>query len=179
MSQCESCDQLRRDLQEAQRKADDYDTLAFRLKEVKLALQEAQMEAKLCKHDFEMSQKRIGKISKDWLDAANRADRLETTLQESQQEVERLKQDYFKATSMDFIRSTSEYVQQQTALQELAEALRFYANPETYFGIGIFPDPPCGNFIDDFEDTDELGLKPGKRARAALAKAAQFTEKSK
>ena len=50
------------------------------------------------------------------------------------------------------------------------EALEFYANPETYFAIGIFPDRPCGNFINDFSDTGTLGVKPGKRARQVLSK---------
>lgn len=50
----------------------------------------------------------------------------------------------------------------------LREALAFYANPETYFGIGFLMDPPCGEFGDDFSDTD-LGTKPGKRARTALS----------
>ena len=52
----------------------------------------------------------------------------------------------------------------------LREALEFYADPNTYFAIGIFPDPPCGEFNEDFDDTEELGWRPGKRARAALAK---------
>jgi hypothetical protein len=50
---------------------------------------------------------------------------------------------------------------------ELRDVLKFYANPETYFAIGFFPDRPCGEFIDDFSET-ELDMKPGKRARAAL-----------
>jgi hypothetical protein len=52
--------------------------------------------------------------------------------------------------------------------ERVREALEFYANPETYLAIGFFPDPPCGEFMDDFDETAE-GLKPGKRARAALA----------
>jgi hypothetical protein len=48
--------------------------------------------------------------------------------------------------------------------KELREALEFYADPETYFAVGFFPDPPCGEFMDDFD-----GQRPGKRARAALA----------
>ena len=48
------------------------------------------------------------------------------------------------------------------------EALAFYADPEIYFAIGFFPDPPAGEFMDDFGET-ELGVKPGKRARAVLA----------
>ena len=35
---------------------------------------------------------------------------------------------------------------------KLSEALYFYADPDTYFAIGFFPDRPCGNFIDDFSD---------------------------
>lgn len=47
------------------------------------------------------------------------------------------------------------------------EAVEFYADPDTYFAIGIFPDPPCGDFIEDFSET-ELGYKPGRMAREAL-----------
>jgi hypothetical protein len=43
----------------------------------------------------------------------------------------------------------------------------FYGHPDTYFAIGFFPDPPCGQFMDDFSNT-ELGFKPGKNAREAL-----------
>lgn len=50
---------------------------------------------------------------------------------------------------------------------ELEEALAFYAYPETYFAIGFFSDPPCGEFIEDFSET-ELGWKPGKLAREVL-----------
>src|SRR4030067_1917109 len=51
----------------------------------------------------------------------------------------------------------------------LVEALAFYADIETYFAIGFFPDRPCGKFMTDFEKTD-LGHKPGKCARKALRK---------
>lgn len=54
-------------------------------------------------------------------------------------------------------------------MERLEEALEFYANPETYFAIGFFPDSPTGDFMDDFDDTGELGFKPGKRARSALS----------
>jgi hypothetical protein len=47
---------------------------------------------------------------------------------------------------------------------ELIKALMFYANPNTYFAIGFFPDPPCGKFIDDFDKTK----KPGALARKVL-----------
>lgn len=56
------------------------------------------------------------------------------------------------------------------ALAKAKEALEFYANPETYLAIGFFPDRPCGDFTDDFEDTgEECGIRPGKCAREALA----------
>lgn len=51
-------------------------------------------------------------------------------------------------------------------MQELIEALQFYADPDTYFAIGFFPDPPCGDFIEDFDDTG----KPGAMARKVLQK---------
>lgn len=56
----------------------------------------------------------------------------------------------------------------------LVEALEFYADPHTYFAVAFTFDPPCGDFRDDFGETDELGVKPGKCARTALA-AAQDT----
>lgn len=55
----------------------------------------------------------------------------------------------------------------------MREALEFYADPDTYCAIGFFPDPPCGEFIDDFSDDhgneNYRRPMPGKRARAALA----------
>jgi hypothetical protein len=46
----------------------------------------------------------------------------------------------------------------------LVEALAFYADTDTYCAIGIFPDPPCGDFINDFDEHK----KPGARARKTL-----------
>jgi hypothetical protein len=51
--------------------------------------------------------------------------------------------------------------------RKLKNALAFYALPETYFAVAFFPDPPCGDFIEDFSETD-LGAKPGKLARETL-----------
>jgi hypothetical protein len=51
-------------------------------------------------------------------------------------------------------------------IRALTEALIFYANPNTYFAIGFFPDPPCGDFIKDFDKT----RKPGSLARRTLRK---------
>jgi hypothetical protein len=47
---------------------------------------------------------------------------------------------------------------------KLIRALQFYADPETYYAIGFFPDPPCGDFINDFDDI----RKPGALARKTL-----------
>jgi hypothetical protein len=49
-------------------------------------------------------------------------------------------------------------------IQKLIDALLFYADPDTYFAIGFFPDQPCGDFIEDFDDTG----KPGALARKVL-----------
>jgi hypothetical protein len=52
------------------------------------------------------------------------------------------------------------------------DTIAFYADPETYFAIGMFPDSPCGDFIDDFSKCAHpqggIWEKPGKRARAAF-----------
>lgn len=65
------------------------------------------------------------------------------------------------------------HLEDQAALpQDATEALEFYADPETYVAIGFLADRPAGAFMDDFDDTGELGLRPGKRARAALSRIA-------
>lgn len=57
-------------------------------------------------------------------------------------------------------------------VRELEEALAFYADPDTYCAIGIFPDPPCGEFINDMSEVHpDYGYNrpmPGARARRAL-----------
>jgi hypothetical protein len=60
---------------------------------------------------------------------------------------------------------------------KLITCLDFYANPETYFDIGFFPDPPNGEFMKDFSKTD-FGMKPGKRARKTLDNIASMFPKS-
>ena len=59
--------------------------------------------------------------------------------------------------------------------RELMNALRFYADPDTYFAIGWFPDSPCGEFIEDFDEryTDFSSNRynrkmPGKLARETI-----------
>ena len=60
------------------------------------------------------------------------------------------------------------------AFEQVLCALAFYADPDTYFAIGIFPDPPCGDFMEDYsehgsDDYPHGDQRPGKRAREALA----------
>lgn len=55
----------------------------------------------------------------------------------------------------------------KTENRRLKQTLWFYADPYNYMAIGFFPDPPCGDFIDDFSET-EISERPGKRARIAL-----------
>jgi len=56
----------------------------------------------------------------------------------------------------------------RSQISKLREALEFYADPETYLAILFYPDPPNGEFMDDFEEVDKDDYKPGKRARKAL-----------
>jgi hypothetical protein len=57
-------------------------------------------------------------------------------------------------------------------IEEVVEALGFYANPESYHAISFLADPPCGAFMDDFsEDHGHPNYErpmPGNRARRAL-----------
>lgn len=55
----------------------------------------------------------------------------------------------------------------------LADALAYYADPMTYFGIAMIGDAPHGDFLEDFEKYPFPGDysiqdKPGRRAREAL-----------
>jgi hypothetical protein len=58
-------------------------------------------------------------------------------------------------------------------IAELEAALEFYADPDTYCAIGFFPDHPCGEFVEDFDEShgneNYRRPMPGARARAALA----------
>lgn len=55
---------------------------------------------------------------------------------------------------------------------KLVAALKFYADPDSYFAIAFFPDRPCGDFMLDFSDDHGFNeydrLMPGKLARATL-----------
>ena len=53
----------------------------------------------------------------------------------------------------------------------LADALEFYANPETYHACAFLFDPPTGGFDKDFDDGHNGYDRPmpGKAAREALA----------
>lgn len=56
--------------------------------------------------------------------------------------------------------------------EKLEAAFKFYADPETYYGIGFLADSPCGEFAQDFSDDHGDGTlpgpRPGARARRAL-----------
>jgi hypothetical protein len=57
-------------------------------------------------------------------------------------------------------------------IEKLREALGFYADPMTYFGIAILPDQPAGEFCDDIDEVPwpdgGTNHKPGRRARETL-----------
>jgi hypothetical protein len=59
-------------------------------------------------------------------------------------------------------------------IREMEAVLEFYADVETYVAIGFFPDSPCGEFMDDFDENYDHeyyeGPRPGAKARAILAK---------
>lgn len=56
--------------------------------------------------------------------------------------------------------------------ERMREALEFYADPDTYFGMSIICDPPCGDFYRDFDEDHGNDFydraMPGKQARDAL-----------
>ena len=52
-------------------------------------------------------------------------------------------------------------------LNKLTDVLAFYGDPESYLAIGFFPDPPCGEFVNDWSNTD-YGQRPGMMARKTL-----------
>ena len=81
-----------------------------------------------------------------------------------------LEEDHFTSTCLESY--AEEKWKAEAERDRLREALSFYADPDTYFAIGFFPDRPCGELMDDFGTAvDEHGFErtvPGKRARALL-----------
>jgi hypothetical protein len=94
------------------------------------------------------------------------------------EEVERLREQVAELTAsfeargevLRMVATTS--VKRARRITDLTAALEFYADPETYYGIGFLADSPCGEFAQDFSDDhgdDTLpGPRPGARARRAL-----------
>jgi hypothetical protein len=57
-------------------------------------------------------------------------------------------------------------------IQDLEEALEFYADPDSYFAVGFFIDRPAGGFADDFSDDHDGDYErpmAGKLAREVLS----------
>lgn len=52
-------------------------------------------------------------------------------------------------------------------IAKIIKVVAYYADPNNYVAIGFFPDPPCGDFINDFSKTP-IGYRPGKKARQCL-----------
>jgi hypothetical protein len=66
--------------------------------------------------------------------------------------------------------SDDTYTVSRSTMEKVAEALNYYGDPMTYFGIAMFGDAPHGDFFDDFEKYPWPGDysiqdKPGRRAR--------------
>ena len=75
--------------------------------------------------------------------------------------------------------SMHRYEALEAELEDAQKVIAFYADPETYFAIGFLPDSPCGEFINDIDDTGEpYGFRAGKRARAYLNKQESDNDKS-
>jgi hypothetical protein len=68
-------------------------------------------------------------------------------------------------------RLAAERAELQRRVYELEDALAFYADPESYFAIAFWFDPPCGGFRDDFSDVENEFFErpmPGALARETL-----------
>lgn len=59
-------------------------------------------------------------------------------------------------------------------VNELKDALEFYADPNSYFGIMFFTDHPCGDFSEDVSEDHGFNHydrpMPGKHARKIIEK---------
>ena len=101
-------------------------------------------------------------------------DQLRKELTKKDDEIKRLEKEMGDFGTIGYMSAASDAKEalrkKDEVIEEMREALEFYADPETYFAIGFFPDKPCGDFIEDFYDTEILGYKPGKRARDCLNK---------
>jgi hypothetical protein len=87
----------------------------------------------------------------------------------------------WKATAGEYISISANSLNRiANALRRLATAeaaLSLYADPDSYFAIAIWSDPPCGWFADDFGPDDEFPdyerPMPGKAAREYFEAVAQ------
>lgn len=67
--------------------------------------------------------------------------------------------DLLKVVNKEFVRK----------VEVLHEAVRFYADPDTYFACSFGAEAPYGAFVDDFTEVTSLPTeKPGKLARETL-----------
>lgn len=81
--------------------------------------------------------------------------------QQAADEIERLRRRNFEA----------EIAGLRADKAELLAGLEFYADPENYHAIAFFSDPPHGEFMNDFSETDWSDYDrpmPGKRARELI-----------
>lgn len=69
--------------------------------------------------------------------------------------------------------NAAQEVNRDEMLKELIKVLDFYGDPDTYFAIGFFPDHPCGELMEDFDEYK----KPGARARKLFLKYGKEIEK--
>jgi len=51
---------------------------------------------------------------------------------------------------------------------QLMEALKFYADPDTWFAVGLLSDPPNGDIMEDFSEMENGQWCPGRKARVTL-----------
>lgn len=79
-----------------------------------------------------------------------------------------------EGNALERLAHSVEYVRADL-VQELLDALTFYADPETYVGTVLWGDPPCGAITDDLSEVPSLHTEQGtdwrvgKCARDALA----------
>jgi len=77
---------------------------------------------------------------------------------------------------------TNKIKELDSVIEDLVEALAFYANPETYHAVGFLFDHPSGDFKDDFSHDDWMDYdRPmaGKHARDALIQTGDLYVKSR
>jgi hypothetical protein len=74
-------------------------------------------------------------------------------------------EDYLTSTATEYFKAVRNQLERRC--REMLKVLEYYGDPESYFSVGLFPNP-ADEDVDNYGTSEEPNWKPGKRARSVL-----------